>query len=185
MSARVRGMLDSLILSEGRFVSDTDAIVIHRSFDDRSAHRAVAGGAYEGVKSDHNVILDVAAGTLRPGRRYALSFWYYNRGPQKCHAFIGVRFRDPMTGSESYAATASAIGATTLCDDWSLIRSEFDAPSRELEVGLVINGSTPRADSIWVDEVLLREVSVDVVAPLGKGLEDGLLWNGELILPRP
>jgi hypothetical protein len=183
MLAHVRGMLDTLTAKDGVFVSDTHTVVIHRGFDERSARKAIGGGAYEGVKSDHNVILDLAAGTLSPGKRYVISFWYYNRGPQKCHAFIGVRFRDPMTGKDSYAATASAAAATTLLDDWSLVRSDFEAPASDLEVSLVINGSTPPADTVWVDELLLREPSVAVVAPLGKGIDNGVLWNGELVFP--
>jgi hypothetical protein len=167
---------------DGSFVSKAGAYVLYEGFEERSCERRLSGtGAYHGPKNEHNVLASIPEDVLDTAKTYVASYWLYNRGPQRCHAFTGVNARNPRTGRSEWVTTFDPRAATSIHGDWSMIEMPFRTIEPGMKVEVVITGHWPPGDSVWVDDLLIRESDVEVTRLIGAGSKQGLLWNGHLI----
>lgn len=153
----------------------------HNTFDGLPGPHVMRGaGAFSGLKRDFNVLARIAPNTLDTGRSYIASFWYFDRGPMRCHSFIGIDEKDPLTGEGWWDHYTDARFSRTIVGDWSLIELPFTLRDPAHELQLFITGQPYYPDSIHVDELWIRAADADVY----RRDPDGRIWkNGHFIDP--
>ena len=166
----------------GWLLSDSAAFFFNDTFDTvRNIPVRDGTGAFTGMKKDFNVLARFAPGTFDSTHRYIASFWYYNRGPMRCHAFVGIDEHDPETQEGWWDHYTDPRFSRTLDGDWSLVELPFTVRDAAHEITLFVTGEPFYPDSIHVDELLIRDAAVDV---LRVDSLNGVLWyNGHRLRP--
>jgi hypothetical protein len=159
-----------------------DTFLFNLDFDSLDATHVRSGeGAFSGMKRDFNLIAALPAQAMDTGITYMASFWYYNRGPMRCHAFVGIDDQDPATGKGAWNYFTDPRFARTIVGDWSLVELPFRKGGLGHELNLFITGQPYYRDSIWVDELSVRVADVDVYRM--DSLSGRLWFNNQWIGP--
>lgn len=99
----------------------------------------------------------------------------------RCHAFVGIDEHDPESGQGWWDHYTDPRFSRTLDGDWSLVELPFSVRDGAHEITLFVTGEAFYPDSIYVDELLIRDASVDV---LRSDSLSGVLWyNGHRLRP--
>lgn len=173
---------DSLYRSGDWYFSRPDTFLLNDGFERVPAtHVRTGQGAFSGLKRDFNVLAHLPEGVLDTGITYLASFWYYNCGPMRCHAFAGIDDFDPEAGTGIWDHYTDPRFARTIEGDWSMVELPFRAGGKNHELRLFITGEPYYQDSIWVDDLSIRVADVDVYRVDSVG---GKLWyNGHWVVP--
>jgi hypothetical protein len=173
---------DSMYSSHGRYFTGPDTFLFNLDFDSLDATHVRSGeGAFSGMKRDFNLIAALPAQAMDTGITYMASFWYYNRGPMRCHALVGIDDQDPATGKGAWNYFTDPRFARTIVGDWSLVELPFRKGGLGHELNLFITGQPYYRDSIWVDELSVRVADVDVYRM--DSLSGRLWFNNQWISP--
>lgn len=165
---------DFMYGSRGRYFSRSDTFFFSLDYDSlEAAHVRNGAGAFSGKKCDFNVIAALPAQAMDTGITYMASFWFYNRGPMRCHALVGIDDQDPATGKGAWDFYTDPRFARTIVGDWSLVELPFRKGGMGHELKLFITGQPYYRDSIWVDDLSVRVADVDVYRP---DSATGMLW---------
>lgn len=150
------------------------AVVMEWDLEDRSAAHAHTGrGAYAGLKRDANIVVTLPAAQLDTSTWYMLSFWYYNRGPMRCHAFATIDEQDTTSGRGAWNHYTDPRFARTVVGDWSLVEIPFRRSMPNSMLRLLVTGEAYYTDSIYIDDVQLRPLATTVFRP---DTLAGVLW---------
>ena len=160
--------------SGDKFFSKPDTFLILDGFEAmKAAHVRTGQGAFSGLKRDFNVVMELPVDRMDTGVTFLASFWYYNRGPMRCHALAGIDDHDPVTDKGVWNDYTDPRFARTIVGDWSLVELPFRSHDKGHELSLFITGQPYDHDSIWVDDLCIRAADVDVY---GMDSLSGRLW---------
>ncbi|MBS1940198.1 MAG: hypothetical protein JST38_04915 [Bacteroidetes bacterium] len=164
------------------YFSKPDTFLVIDGFEAQIATHVRSGsGAFSGLKRDFNVLSALPAHAMDTAVTYLASFWYYNRGPMRCHAFVGIDDFDPVSGKGAWNYYTDPRFARTIVGDWSMVELPFRVGGKNHELKLFISGQPYDHDSIWVDDLSVRVADVDVYRV---DSVSGKLWyNGNWIVP--
>lgn len=166
----------------GWYFSSPDSFLVIDGFETlRATHVRTGNGSYAGLKRDFNPITELPAQDLDTGVTYLASFWYYNRGPMRCHALVGIDDVDPKTGKGVWNYYTDPRFARTIVGDWSLVELPFRSGGKDHDLKLFIIGEPYYQDSIWVDDLSIRVADVDVYRV--DSLYGKLWYNNHWIVP--
>jgi hypothetical protein len=175
--SEVIASLDTAHRMGDRYFSTPDTFLYHDDFERSATGIHYHGlGAFAGPRNTFNRLAVFPPYTFDSAATYMASFWYYNRGPMRCHALAGV---DEFVVAEDrgyWDHYTDPRFARTLDGDWSLIEIPFRVRHPEDRITLFVQGEPYYRDSIFVDELLVRKADVDVVRderPTGP-----IWWNG-------
>jgi len=173
---------DSLYRSGAWYFSKPDTFLLTDGFEGLPATHVRSGqGAFSGLKRDFNVVAQLPAAVMDTGVTYLASFWYYNQGPMRCHAFVGIDDVDPTTGQGAWSYYTDPRFARTIVGDWSMVELPFRSGGKHHELKLFISGEAYDHDSIWVDDLSIRVADVDLYRM--DSLSGKLWYNGHWIVP--
>lgn len=165
-----------------------DPRIHYFDLDDKPAKHVYHGsGAYSGLKRETNAIALVPAGGLLEGKDYVASYWYYNKGPLRCHTLTCVAERDPATGKEEWIVCSDARYGRIVNGDWTMVELPFTTRIPGAEYRIFTEGQRVYTDSIWVDEVMVRPAHAASLKVLEEkdGKLRSVLYNGHhLTLPQ-
>ncbi len=164
------------------YFSKPDTFLVIDGFETlKSTHVRTGSGAFSGLKRDFNVIAMLPAHVMDTGVTYLASFWYYNRGPMRCFAMVGIDDFDPATGKGAWNYYTDPRFARTIVGDWSMVELPFRSGGMNHELKLFVSGQPYDHDSIWVDDLSVRVADVDVYRV--DSLSGKLWYNGNWIVP--
>ena len=177
----LKARADSLYRKGPFLVADTTAFLYHDGFDDRGSSHVLQGpGSFSGPKRMFNSLAEFPPNTFQSGLRYIARFWYYNRGPMRCHAFVGIDERDPESGQGWWDHYTDPRFSRTLDGDWSLVELPFSVRDASHEVKLFLQGERYYPDSVFIDELVISEATSEWTLVQ----EDGVVWwNGHRLRP--
>ncbi|MCB9168723.1 MAG: hypothetical protein H6594_00045 [Flavobacteriales bacterium] len=144
-----------------------------------SIHVHSGQGAYSGPKKELNILASFPPNTFDPKARYVVSFWYYDRGPMRCHALAGIDEHDPVTGEGWWDHYTDPRFARTIDGDWSLVEIPFQVRSSAHPIKVFVTGAAFYPDSIYIDDLLVRRKGAEVVRL--DSLHQMLWHNGDVV----
>ena len=154
---------DTLFVTNGFYSTDTNAFFIYENFDDLQSTEVYTGsGAYSGIINNYNRIKNIPANTLNPDKEYSISFWYNNNAIARTNAQAVLEEVDTVTGQANWVCFQSLANCRNIDGDWSMLEVTVVAQSSNSEFKLFINKKDDSADKIYVDDLLIRPVDVDI-----------------------
>lgn len=164
------------------YFSKPDTFLVIDGFETlKATHVRSGSGAFSGLKRDFNVVAALPAHAMDTAVTYLASFWYYNRGPMRCHAFVGIDDFNTATGKGAWNYYTDPRFARTIVGDWSMVELPFRMGGKNHELKLFISGQPYDHDSIWVDDLSVRVADVDVYRV--DSMSGKLWYNGNWIVP--
>lgn len=187
MFDRSHALLDTLVQENGHLLTRPGGLLLQNGFEAKAATHVHAGrGAFAGIRHDHLILAELPPGTFERDVPYVASFWYYNKGPMRCSAMIGIDEHNDRAGVGWWDYTTDARFCRTIDGDWSLVELPFRVRDAADRVRLFITGRPYHTDSIYVDDLLIRRADTDVWKVLCGTREDPqeLLFNGHVVRRR-
>ncbi|MEO5585406.1 MAG: hypothetical protein ABIQ75_08130 [Flavobacteriales bacterium] len=183
--AKARAERDAMYLSGGWLFSDKDTLLLYHSFDGEATTDYVYRGksAQHYMNKDFNVLAELGEGVLDTGKDYVATLWLYNRGPMRAHLFFGIDEVDPATGKGEWYHYIDGRFSRILDGDWSFV----EVPFRNHGVGhrhrLFVTCWEAVADTVWIDEVMIRAAGTHVQKWPADSLAPGadLLMDGQFV----
>jgi hypothetical protein len=168
----MRTYLDSTVADARAVVlaappSDATPPFLRRSYDDTATHRAYRG---QGALKGENRRCVVFTGLLPHQRsaEYVLTAWVYLHGGRLLHQRLHYEERSP-DGTELQNRSSTVGELLVLRDgDWGLVEFRFTPTRPDARQLLDFVIRRRRLPDPWVDELLIRRVSDDVVQSAGE-----------------
>ncbi len=167
--------------------ADSNTYLYFNSFDEYPQPIHLSGeGSLSELKQRYCLLKKFDPQELMAGKIYNASFWIYNQG--KNHGqdvassmiFIDVKYAD---GRQEWKDVKGINGSYSIDGDWSMEEYVFTAPENALEYAIYLKGPEHSEIRYYVDDLLIREVGVDVYqsgyTPSGK---ERLFLNNHRVL---
>ncbi|MFH2144198.1 MAG: hypothetical protein ABIJ97_17355, partial [Bacteroidota bacterium] len=160
---------DSLHRKNGLVISDTNVFVHVDNYEGNiSTIHLLGTGCYSGLKKEYNILAEFETGKLNPEFTYEVSFWYYNKGYGRTFAHAVIEEYDESTGVSDYVAYTDVRFSVLIFGDWSLMQLYVKPKSNTCRHKVFIKPIENWVDSIYIDNLIVRPVHVDVFSVVNK-----------------
>ena len=170
---------DSLHQKQGFVLSDTSKYFKFEDFDNKSTSIKCYGLGSKAIKKNKPaIIFKIKVGELKGNKSYILSFWTYNKGYGRTSFQVIWEEHNKITGKSNWHYSTDARFAKLIKNNWSLIEFNFKPENDSINYNLYLPGRNNGIDSIYIDNILIREADLDIY----KKLKDNkLLYNNYIL----
>ena len=133
------------------------------------------------LKNQFNVIYQSENIQLKNNTEYNLSFWYYNHLYDQTFNTIWLEVKD-STNTTYHSQYLDPSKSNLYDGNWAYNELKFTAKNSSDQIGLYTQGGPEFADSVYVDEVLLRE-NAENYYKLIKKSNDTLIIKNNFTIP--
>lgn len=164
-------------LKNNFFVSDTNAFIYYDGFDYTSSSIKHSGlGCYKSLKNEYNTLAEINAKDLDITTEYEVSFWFYNKGHGRNEGLIGIDEFDEKQGKSNWISITDARFSYIIVGDWSLVKTVFKPKDQNYRYKIFLAPTDNWVDSIYVDDILIKPVNVDVFRVIEGNYHKGILF---------
>jgi hypothetical protein len=156
---------DSLLYPVGQFYA-TDSIqnFVYRDFDNQQSDRIYLGkGGFKGVMKEENLLFD---GHLPQQKKelYKMAFWMYMDVDRYNRADVFVQEYDAQNNEllQEWKGGLHKRIWTFDTNGWGMFELKFTPKSENSKIKIFIKEKELGSKPIWIDELLIRPVSVDI-----------------------
>lgn len=157
MTAKENFLLNTPDSSSYLYFTDYDSIPNPITFSGK--------GALSNLKKSYTILKDFKEGELKSNTEYVVSFWLYNTGKnygQDVPNGIIVYEVNNKNGSMEWAGMENISAGLNINGNWSLIEFRFTVTDASNPATLFLKGDDLSSIKWNIDDVLIREATVDV-----------------------
>ncbi len=166
----------------GYFYKNTPPLFYH-SFDENTNNKTYRGnGAKAMLKNQFNVIYQSEALKLESNTEYNLSFWYYNYLYEQTFNTVWLELRD-STNTVYHSQYIDPSKTNFYDGNWGYSELNFTIKNSNDRIGLYTQGGKEFADSVFVDELLLREKSENHYKLTNSASNDTVIIKNNFTIP--
>jgi len=165
------------------FYRNSSGYIYYNSFDKTNSKIKYRGtGALALKKTDLNVIYKSKPNEFNLNKPYNISFWYYNHLYDQAFNSIWLEVKNEK-GKIIYSKYIDPVKSNIKDGNWNFNEFEFSIKNKEDYIIILSKGKDVFADSIFVDELLIRPVLMDVFKLIDckDTVQNCVLKNNELI----
>ena len=96
---------------------------------------------------------------------YELSFWYYNHLYDQTYTRVSIQIKD-RKGKVYFIKQFPSVNSAIYDGDWALNVLQFKLQDPNDEVLVTTSGRAVYADSIYIDELLIRPANLNIYKPV-------------------
>ncbi len=163
----------------GFIFSDTSKYFRIETFNNLSSKIKFVSGTKAIKKTKPTVLFKIKAGELSNTKNYILSFWAYNKGYGRTSFQVIWEEHDEINNKSNWHYSTDCRFSKTVKDNWSLIKFKFKPLNNKTSYNLYFPGRNNGVDSIYVDNIMLREADLDVYKKYKKS--NTLMFNNFFI----
>jgi hypothetical protein len=173
---------DSLHMKNGFIVSDSNVFIFYNNFENTPSTIMHNGyGCFKNVKNSYSSLVEFNSNNLDLNTTYEVSFWFYNKGHGRTQNFIGIEENDE-NGGGAWVGTTDARFCNVIDGDWSLVQTYFKPKNKHCHYKVFLAPSKNWIDSIYIDDLLIRPINVDVFKVVDGEKNKGILiYNNQYI----
>lgn len=169
---RTRMEKDSLYERDGWQLSDSSAAFVFQSFDhQKSANAYLGGGGFQGKMSDWNILFE---GPLPAGEQKELvvSAWMFIDADLNARTDMEIQVFDPQSGTIKQSWHQQVRERVKVFDSngWALIEWPINLEQTGLQIRWIFQNTTLGQQPIYLDELLIRPIGVDLYKNLGTSI---------------
>lgn len=173
---------DSLHRKNNLVISDTSVFVHVDNYDGNNSQIYFTGnGCHRGLKKDYNILAEFGKGKLNPEFNYSVSFWFYNKGYGRTFSHSVIEEYDESTGVSEYVAYSDVRFCPVICGDWSFMELWVKPKNNSCSYKVFLKPIENWVDSVYVDNLVVRPVDVDVFSVHSKNKKGVLFYNNQFI----
>ncbi|NSW44566.1 MAG: hypothetical protein HPY79_01885 [Bacteroidales bacterium] len=145
------------------YVSDSNAFIYYDGFNiDECGIKHSGSSCFRNIKNAFSSLAEISAKDLDLNTEYEASFWFYNKGHGRTAGLIAIDEMDKDQGSSSWIGLTDARFSYVIDGEWSLVQTRFKPKSKNCHYKIFLAPSENWIDSIYVDDILIKPVNVDV-----------------------
>ncbi len=174
---------DSSHFKNNYFVSDTNAFIFSNGYESSvcSIHHS-GNGCYKNAKKDYSTLVEFDASKLDLNTTYEVSFWFYNKGYGRTSNMIAIDETEGNSTSSNWISATDSRFCKIIYKDWSLVQMCFTPKGKSYHYKVFIAPHQNWVDSVYVDDLLIRPVNVDVFkVEKGEKNKGILVYNNQFI----
>lgn len=150
----------------GWMVSDTSKYFNYCNFDSLQSILSYHGkGAFYGLKSDLNTLIETSLHKFDTSQTYQLSFWFYNCGPNygqdRSNFNVFVYQRDSLSHLTSLRSLR-ALESTHIQSCWTKVETSFKISNPSGTLLVQVQGPKFPAQSIIIDDLLIFSTQLEL-----------------------
>lgn len=158
---------DSLHQKQGFVLSDTNKYFKFIPFDDNVSITPYMGkGSLALNKKKHTIVYKIDEGELNPEKNYTFNFWTYNKGYGRTSFQVVLEEHDGVKNESNWHYSTDTRFSKIILGDWSLIEFKVKPLNNKTSYSLYFPGRNNGVDSIYIDNILIRESDLDVYKKL-------------------
>ncbi len=166
----------------GYFYKNTPPLFYH-SFDENTNNKTYRGnGAKAMVKNQLNVIYQSEELELESNTEYNFSFWYYNHLYDQTFNTVWLELKD-STNTVYHSQYIDPSKTNFYDGNWGYNELNFTIKNSNDHIGLYTQGGKEFADSVFVDELLLREKSENYYKLTNNASSDTVIIKNNFTIP--
>lgn len=159
---------DSLVLNSNILLSDS-SFVYSNNFDNNLNDTSLfGGGSYSKYKLDNTPILRYKCNNLELGKKYNLSFWYYNKDYDQAFTTINLKEINLYNNKDVNDIYISPLSSEIIYGNWNYVEIDFEITDTS-NILLLNNISQDEFldNNIYIDNMLIRENGVVCYQEIG------------------
>lgn len=177
-----RGIKDSTVAVNGIYTAHPKEIV-HQDFEENENEIALFGqGAFSEPNTGTFKITEFTPDSILASQDYVISLWFYNKNIRQTYSNIKLEISDMNTGMLTYEAYHTPFQSGVIFGNWSLVEIPFTLKPIH-RATLIVNAANPIKDLLYIDELLIRPVTVDVFREIKFEGEHFVLKNNHIYSP--
>ena len=153
------------LFKNGDFYSSIDSTYIYyTSFENKKSTPIFRGkGGFQTIKKGKNIFAEFAPNTFEVGMKYHVSLWMYNGIPDALNNWLRFIIEEfDETKNEWISTEILPEQSETINGNWSLVEGTFEVKSSTSRIYITTKGKDDSKQPLYVDDLLIREVGVDV-----------------------
>ncbi len=161
------------LFKNGDFYSPIDSTYIYyTSFENRKSCHVFRGkGGFQTIKKGKNTFAEFAPNTFKVGKKYHVSLWMYNGIPDALNNWLRFIIEEFDESKNAWISTEILPEQSeTIKGNWSLVEGTFEVKNSTSRIYIVTKGKDDSKQPLYVDDLLIREVGVDVYKMDGNSL---------------
>lgn len=169
--------IEPQLTSQGDLFAKPNTSFFYTSFEENSSAISFSGkGAYSAPNRGRSKVIQYTPQSLSGGK-HELSLWYYNENNHQ--TFTNVELEITSPDGSVFSTYHNPFEGAFILGNWSLVTASFDL-SENQSVAVFINADTPIRDSVYVDDLLIRNVESDLYQQISINGNDFLWKNNRL-----
>lgn len=164
----------------GDFYATSDSTFIYsNSFENQKSKHVFRGkGGFQTIKKGKNTFAEFAPNTFKFGKKYQVSLWMYNGIPDALNNWLRFIIEEfDETKNEWISTEILPEQSEVINGNWSLVEGTFEVKNSTSRIYITTKGKEDSKQPLYVDELLIREVGVDVY----KWEDNSLFYNNHAI----
>ncbi len=170
--ANYKLQLPNLFLNGEFYTSIDSSYVFYNGFEDRKTKHSFRGyGGIQTIKKGKNTFAEFSPNTFEEGKKYQVSLWMYNGIPDALNNWFRFFIEEYNETADKWTSTEILIEQSeVIYGNWSLIEGEFEVKKSTNKIYIATKGKDDSREPLFVDDLFIREVGVDVYKLNGNSL---------------
>jgi hypothetical protein len=167
-----KSQLPNLFVKGDFYASKDSTTIYYNSFENQKSPHVFRGkGGFQTIKKGKNTFAEFAPNTFEVGKKYQVSLWMYNGIPDALNNWLRFIIEEFDESKNAWISTEILPEQSEVINgNWSLVEGTFEVMNSKSRIYITTKGKDDSKQPLYVDDLLIREVGVDVYKMEGNSL---------------